>query len=233
MFALILSSSPALASPCDIVSAAHIELATPVVKISDVVEARCSALRAAPHLGRIGVVRLSRLQSQTRLSTYEIQRLVHQAVPGLNLVRSHEREIEFNHAKFDRQVALFPTLSCYRSRVPIAKGVIVSRQNLDPVTCFPDQDQLAVRYDRRYGVTRSANAAPAGAYFGPLSLTTKSVLGENTQVSFIVSLGSVTIERSGTLLQPGFNGERAFVADEEGHVVSMKMVVTTPTEVAK
>jgi hypothetical protein len=233
MYALILATSTTLASPCDIVSSSYIELSTPLVTIGDVIDAKCPALGAAPELGRIGVVRLSRLHSQTQLSTYEIQRLVRQAVPGLNLVKSDERVVEFKLAQGDAQVSLSSTLPCYRSRVPIAKGVIVSRQNLDPVTCFPDQDQLAVRYDRRYGVTRSANDAPVGAYFGPLSLTTKSVLDENTQVNFVVSLGSVTIERTGTLLQPAFNGERAFVADEEGHVVSMKMVVATPTEVVK
>jgi hypothetical protein len=233
MFALILASSSTLASPCDIVSSSHIELTTPVVTVGDVVDAKCLALGVAPHLGRIGVVRLSRLQSQTQFSTYQIQRLVHQAVPGFNLAKGHERIIEFKHAQAAPSVSLLPTLPCYRSRIAIAKGAIVSRHNLDAVTCSSDQDQLSVRYDRRYGVTRSAYAAPAGAYFGPLSLSTMRVLDENTQVSFVVSLGSVTIERSGTLLQPGFNGERAFVADEEGHVISMNMVVASPTEGVK
>jgi hypothetical protein len=233
MFSLIMASSTTLASPCAIVSHSHIELTAPLVTISDVVDAKCPALGAAPQLGRIGVVRLSRLQSQTQLTTGEIQRLVHEAVPGLNLVKDHDRIIEFEHAQTAASMSLVPTLPCYESRIAIVRGGVVSRQNLDQVTCLPGQDQLAVRYDRRYGVTRSANAVPAGAYFGPLSLATTGVLDENTQVNFVVSLGSVTVERTGTLLQPGFNGEQAFVADEEGHVISMKMFVASPAEVVK
>lgn len=233
LFALILLSNATLTVPCAIVGSSRVRLSSPMVTIADVVDDRCSALKAAPYLGRIGLLRLSRFQSQTRLTSLEIQRFVRQAVPGLKISEHPVRTIEIDYALSSASVSAPPSQSCYRGRVAIAKSAIVSHQNLVKVECALGQVQLPVRYDRQYGVTRSLHEAPAGAYFGAMTLGNLGVLGERTPVSFIVSVGSVTIERNGTLVQPGFNGKEAFVIDEGGQVISMKMLVANRLEVPK
>ncbi len=234
---LFVWSAAALDKPCDIRKLDRVAIATNEVRVRDVIDNGCPALLSSGQISKAILFELDDGRHEVSLNSREIRRLLRARVPGLRVTPTpiipgrrstdslDDTQIVFARSEVPQSTSRTSAPICYRSINPIPRGTLVSLGNLDQTLCLTNTPIVPVIFDRTHNVTRAARRATSGAYFGALALPASSVLDTKTPVQYSITIGSVTIERSATLLQPARDGSRAFIASENEPPIAMMMHV--------
>jgi len=162
------------------------------------------------------IARLPAGGRRTTLTHAALASLVHRRAPQL---------AHFDIGDADATVALTHSATtnsdsgaaCYTAARDLPSGRALSREDLRPAACTHDPS-ASLAYDATNGVLRSAQAIAAGAYLGRVAVLPAAFVDTGDELSLVVAVGPVQIERTVTALQPASSGDAVFVRDGDGHV---------------
>jgi hypothetical protein len=214
----MLGGTPYLAeaaiAACALTGADVVELEAAEVRLGDIATLDCLAPDQRDRLQDRVVAALPAGATTLTLSREALATLVRRRVPVLARLEHASGSVTIRRAATseDRE-----QVACYAAAHAVAAGAPLLRTDVVEADCEA-QDHGALRYDRAHGVLRAAiNLAPGDA-LGRI-LPAEQVIDAGDEVSLIISIGPINIERAVEALQPT-SAERVFVRDEDGSVFS-------------
>ena len=203
----------ALAATVTLTGRDRIALASPLVRVSDVVDGR----------SRVGGMVIARLSSGYRaltVSRLALVGLIRRAVPGILVVDRNGA----GAITFALPTARGPGRSCAVALIPIAAGEAITAQKVVRQRCVGPAAHGTIVYNPQIGEATARHTIAAGENLGPLRPSHPPAVRAGEALTLVSRAGAVTIERAVNALQPGQRGRRVFVRDHAGHVSSIELI---------
>lgn len=113
---------------------------------------------------------------------------------------------------------------CWVTTRAITSGAPVTAPDLARARCNTEVDTNLLRFDRISGLVIARTSIPKGTQLGTFAPSSAAV-GAGAVLTLRSRSGPVAIERQVTTLQPARSGERVFVRDASGTVISVPLVL--------
>ena len=196
---------------CALTRATELNLSDRDVHVGDVVVGSCASDAA-----NAVIARLPAGGRRTTLTHAALASLVHRRAPQLTHLEIGDAgaTVALTHSV---TAISDPDGGCYAAARALPTGHALSREDLQPAGCTHDPSS-SLTYDATNDVLRSTQTIAAGAYLGRILVSPTPFVDEGGELSIVVTVGPVRIERTVTALQPAAGGDAVFVRDRDGHV---------------
>lgn len=203
----------ALAATVTLTGRDRIALASPLVRVGDVVDGHS-------RVGGVVIASLPTGNHAVAVTRRALVGLIRRAVPGILVVDRNGT----GAITFQLPTARGPGHSCAVARVPIAAGDTITAQQVVEQPCVGPTASDTIIYHPQLGEATARHAIAAGENLGPLRLPYPPAVRAGDALTLVSRAGAVTIERPVNALQPGRRGRRVFVRDHAGTVSSIELI---------
>lgn len=115
--------------------------------------------------------------------------------------------------------------TCFELAAPISASDFIEYDDVIETRCDPDRGVAhGLTFDRSVGATRTMRPLATSTYLGPLWIAEDAVIPDATQVQLRIASGPVVVTRQARTLQPSRLGDRVFVENSDGSVISLELM---------
>lgn len=202
-------------SACTLVHASEIDLRDGRLTLHEAIEGPCPALAES---GDAVIAALPRQVDRVVLTRAGLASLVRRRLPTLAIALPVDEADDVVALRRGEQTDLGGGPACFELSRAAAPQAALTRQDVTMTSCTSVRPPLALTYDRRHAIARTAEAGQAGHYLGPLVSLPPDLIEQGEKLRLRVTAGPVTITRDVVAAQSARTGEPLFVRDADGHV---------------
>lgn len=210
---------------CALNEASALELDDRFLRIGDVASLACVVPERRAAIGELPIASLDRTRSLTREA---MAALVRRRVPALAALELSGPPQAPVHIARRPTIAAPAAAQCYVAATDLDAGAPLAAHTVAPSACDGGFAGAPVRYDRRRGLMRAHQAIAAGEQLGRLAPAPASSAGAGQEMTLLVTLGPVVIERHVETVQPSAGGA-VFVRDADGAVFAAPLPAEAPS----
>jgi hypothetical protein len=119
-------------------------------------------------------------------------------------------------------------LPCLKAIAPLTRSDVARRDAFVSAPCQATNASRTFFYDRPTGAARLARDVAAGEVVPNFPGADQQKVFPGDALTLVVAIGNVRIERAVEALQSAARGQKLFVEDHEGRVLSVRYEATTP-----
>lgn len=202
---------------------AAVELAGAEIRFADLAEVPGFEAAARAGGGRT-LARLPVGRREVTLDRTALAGLVRRALPGMT-VAAGEGSILFRRSIRTEKARR----ACFETARAVAPGEALTAADFASVSCERGRGSARLGHEAG-GILRASEPLEAGRYVGRVALPRPPAVADGQGLTLIATVGPVRIERPVVALQPGRNGGRVFVRDEQGQILSVAVAVDDEEE---
>ncbi len=199
------------------------------IRIGDVVELGCIQESERDRIRQLVIAVMPHGQPRVEIERDAVRTLVRRRVPALNLpvtLGDIGKFVIVSTAANSRSAEV----TCYRATRLITAGELIVANDLAPASCEGPSSSNLLAFDEAYRAIRATRHIASGDLLGRVDAPT-SAFAANAEISVLISVGPVRIERHVHTVQPGIGGRGIFVRDDDGNIFAVPTYVEAePTE---
>jgi hypothetical protein len=221
----ILAALLSAASTCAVTTEDQLAFDAPVVRLADVVTLDCVEDGVRDRVGARPLLDLSE-RSEIRLSRAAIASLARRRVPMLRFDQHQQGDVRLHFN--DQRPADAAPASCLRVLSPLDANTILASDMVAPAACDDVMADAPIVRDAASGFARTRARLEADAIVPHTLLAPAPRTRKGDHLTLVIAAGPVTITRPVEALQDASPGERLFVRDADGEILSMPLGETAP-----
>ena len=196
------------------------------IRIADVIQPGSMDEDLYNRVNQFTIARIPVGTQSVDLSPVELKDLLRRRVPALNEINVTGAPESYRFSMIKQKTGKAELGSCYKLRVPLQAGEILTPGNLSPISCSDQPgSKPALRFDRNSGVVTAIRDLAAHTNLGRLSLPYDHAINAGEPLIMIVQVGHVQIERPVKALQAVTTSETTFVVDANNKVHRVPVII--------